>query len=81
MSFEPQSSGYGRIHRRTLPPGSLVAAAVGLAMMSPTPWDGELVADLALERPALGKSRVAGVRGLGPTDQAWGRFEDFTRRG
>ena len=40
-----------------------------LAVMTTTERHGELVADLAAERPALGKAQVMGVGGFTAADQ------------
>jgi hypothetical protein len=40
-----------------------------LTMMSSTQGDGELVADLAAERPALRESHVVGIAGPATTNQ------------
>jgi len=54
MSFVPQRPrSDGWIDTRLPPPGGFVAAAVHLAMVSATQWDGELIADLLPERAAL----------------------------
>jgi hypothetical protein len=41
-----------------------------LAMMAAAQRDGELIADLAGERPALGKAQVMGIARLTAADQA-----------
>jgi len=74
MRLEPQHSGYSRrINPELLPPVGLIAAAVGLAMVSATQRDGELIADLTTERAALGKAQVVDIGGLPAADQP-GRF-------
>ena len=71
MRLQPQhAGGDGRINPSAPPPCGFVAAAVDLAMMPAAQRDGELIADLAAERPALGKSQVMGVRGLSAANQA-----------
>ena len=59
------AGGDGRMHPSISPPCSLIAAVVNLAMMPSTQRHRELVADLAPQRPALGKSQVMGIGGLG----------------
>ena len=59
----PQLAGnLDRIDSCLPPPSNFVAAAVNLTMMSSAQRDGELVADLASERPALGEAQVMGVQ-------------------
>ena len=71
MRLEPQgASRIGRIHSYLPPPSGFVATAVHLAMMSSTQGDGELIADLAAECPALRKAQVVGIRGLTAANQA-----------
>ena len=36
---------------------------MNFAMVSAAQWDGELIADLAAECPALRKSEMVGIRG------------------
>ena len=43
---------------------------VKFAVMATAERHGELVADLAAERPALGKAQVMGVAGFAAADQA-----------
>jgi len=65
MRPQPQyAGGDGRIHASNPPPCGLIAAVVNLAMMPSTQRHRELVADLASQRPALGKSQVMGIGGL-----------------
>jgi hypothetical protein len=52
-----------RINLDTLPPGDLRTMPVQLAVMDPAQRDGELIADLAAERPGLGKTQMMGFRG------------------
>ncbi|MGC1777874.1 MAG: hypothetical protein WBB34_07990, partial [Xanthobacteraceae bacterium] len=52
------------------PPRCLVAVAMQFAMMSAAEWDRELVADLAAERPALGKAEMMGIAGLATAEKA-----------
>jgi hypothetical protein len=52
------------------PPCGFIAAAVDLAMVSPTQWDGEVIAHLAPERRVLREPQVLGVRGPPATNQA-----------
>ena len=50
MCFKPKDARRrARIDTGTLPPRGFIAAAMDLAMMAPTEWDGELIADLAPE--------------------------------
>ena len=64
MRFEPQcAGGGGRIHPDVSPPGGFIATVMNLAMVSSTQWDGELIADLPPECPALRKSEMVGIRG------------------
>src|SRR5215204_1205484 len=51
------------------PPTHFVPAAVQLAMMDATQGNGELVANLAPERPRLGKAQVVGITRRAPTDE------------
>ncbi len=65
MRLQPQyAGGDGRIHASNPPPCGLIAAVVNLAMMPSTQRHRELVADLAPQRPALGKSQEMGIGGL-----------------
>ena len=65
--FEPKRAGCcGGIEASLLPPSGFVADAVHLAMVSAAQRDGELIADLAPERPALGEAQVVGVQGWRP---------------
>jgi hypothetical protein len=48
-----------------------------LAMMSPTQRDGELIADLASERPALSKTQMVGITGLSAADQTGAPGDKF----
>ena len=64
MRFEPQCAGGGnRIHPGVLPPGGFIAAMMNFAMVSATQWDGEFIANLSPECPALRKSEMVGIRG------------------
>ena len=50
MGFKPKDASRGaRIDTHLLPPRGFVAAAMHLAMMPPTEWNGELIADLTPE--------------------------------
>jgi len=50
MGFKPKdASRRARIDAGLLPPCGFVAAAMHLAMMAPTEWNSELIADLAPE--------------------------------
>jgi hypothetical protein len=44
--------------------------AVDLAMVTPTQWDDELIADLAPQRPALGKPQMMRIRRAATANQA-----------
>ncbi|HXW31266.1 MAG TPA: hypothetical protein VEK55_18035 [Xanthobacteraceae bacterium] len=62
MRLEPKRSGHSpRINAERAPPPDLVAAAMGLAVVPPAEGNGELVAHLAPQSPALGKAQVMGV--------------------
>jgi hypothetical protein len=52
-----------------MPPGDFIATMMNFAVVSATQWDGELIADLAPECPALGKSEVVGIRGSTTANQ------------
>ncbi len=39
-------------------------------MVSAAQWNGELIADLAAERPALGEAQMMGIAGLAAANQA-----------
>jgi len=70
MRFEPQGASHnGRVYTYFPPPRSLVATAMHLTMVSSTQGNGELVADLAAECPALRESQVVGIAGLATTNQ------------
>ena len=70
MRFEPQRAGRnGRINSDLPPPRGFVAATMHLAMVPSTQGHGELIADLAPERPALRKAQVMGIRGLATANQ------------
>src|SRR5215218_5561784 len=51
------------------PTNPFVPAAVQLAMMDATQGNGELVANLAPERPRLGKAQMVGITRRAPTDE------------
>lgn len=71
MSLQPKRTSYGAwINADILPPGRLVTAAVDLAMVPATQWDGELIADLAAQRAALGKTQVMGIARRTAADHA-----------
>ncbi len=53
-----------------VPPCSLVTAAVNFTMVTAAERDGELIADLASQRPKLGKANMVRIRRLPSTDQA-----------
>ena len=70
MRFEPQRAGRnGGIYSDLPPPRGFITESVHLAMVPSTQGDGELVADLAAERPALRKAQVMGIRRLATTNQ------------
>jgi hypothetical protein len=50
-----------RLNFCTSPPRSLVAVPVQLAMMNATQRYGELITDLAAERPRLSKTQMVGI--------------------
>ena len=71
MRLEPKRAGRSdRINPGFLPPCSFIAATVDLAMVPSTQGDGELIADLAAERPALREAQVMGICGLATANQA-----------
>ena len=73
MRRQPQhAGGDGRIHPSFPPPYDLIAAAMDLAMVPAAERHRKLVADLAAERPALGKSQVVGIRRESPANQGKG---------
>ena len=70
MGFEPQlTGGEGRVDTGFAPPFGFIAMTMELAVMTTAERHGELVADLAAERPALGKAQVMGVGRFATTDQ------------
>ncbi len=70
MGVQPQRAGSdGRINPGIPPPRGFVAATMHLAMVSATQWNSELIAVLAPECPALGKSQVVGIRGSAATNE------------
>ena len=70
MGFEPKRAGRDcRVDAGLAPPCGFIAAAMDLAVVSPAQRHGELVADLAAERPMLRKPKVVGVRRLAAADQ------------
>ena len=70
MGVDPQLSRCcSGVDTSLLPPGSLVAAFVNLAMVAATQGDGEFVAELASERPVLCKAQVMGIRRAAPTNE------------
>jgi hypothetical protein len=57
VGFEPESAGRARrVDPHFLPPKHLVTRAMDLAMMAPAEWYCKFVADLATQRPMLGKN-------------------------
>ena len=70
VASQPQrSSSDRRIDPGHLPPCGFIAMAVNLAMVSSAQRDGELVADLAAERPALREAQMMGIRRLPAADR------------
>jgi len=70
MRFKPQRAGSDSwINSGIPPPCDFIAAAVNLAMVPSTQWDGEFVADLAPECRGLRKSEVVGIGGLSAANQ------------
>src|SRR5262245_6469311 len=60
-----------RIDTSSLPPCSLVAGAMNLAMMGAAQRYSEFVAGLTAERPRLGVSKMMWVRWFAAADEAW----------
>jgi hypothetical protein len=72
MALQPQCARRRqRIDSDPGPPGRLIATVMEFAMMPAAQRNGELVADLAAERPALSEAQMMGVRRASPTDQTW----------
>ncbi len=70
MRFKPQrASSDSWINSGIPPPCDFIAAAVNLAMVPSTQWDGEFIADLAPECRGLRKSEVVGIGGLSTANQ------------
>ena len=70
MCCAPQLTGACKgIDTGPTPPRRLIAMPMQFAMMTAAERDGEFVADLAGERPALGKAQVMGVARLPAADQ------------
>ena len=70
MGFEPKlAGGDGWVDPGSAPPSDLITMTMKLAVMSPTQRHGELVADLAAKRPALGETQVMGVGRFAAADQ------------
>ena len=70
MRFEPERTGGGAgINAGLLPPCRLVATAMDLAMMAAAERHGKLIADLATERPWLGKAKMVRVGGRTTANQ------------
>ena len=70
MGFEPKlAGGDGRIDPGFAPPSGLITMTMKLAVMTTTERHGELVTDLAAERPVLGKAQVMGVARFTTADQ------------
>ena len=53
------------------PPRFFVAVPMQFLVMDAAEGDGELIADLATERPLLGKPDVMGISGRLLTNQTW----------
>ena len=71
MGLKPKCSGRDdRINTDVCPPNGFVATAVDLAMVPAAQRDDELIADLAAERPSLGKSQMVSVRRPSAANQA-----------
>jgi hypothetical protein len=71
MSLQPECARGGNwIDGERSPPCGFVAAAVGFAMMAAAERDGELIADLARERAALGKAQMVGIAGPPAANEA-----------
>src|SRR5262249_44461742 len=68
--FPEPAGDLNRINPGLLPPRALVAGAMRRAVMPATEWNGKFIADLAAERPGLGKSEMVGIRGLAAADEA-----------
>ena len=72
MRLNPQGAGRSeRIDCGLPPPLGFITMTMELAMMAPTERNGELITDLAPERPALRKAQVMSVRWLTAANQAW----------
>jgi len=70
MGLQPQGSGdRGWLDPGLTPPFGFIAMAMNVAVMSPAQRHGELVADLAAERAALGEAQVMSIARLAPADQ------------
>ena len=70
MRLKPEcAGGDGRIDPGVLPPCGFIAAVMHLAMVSSAQGNGVLIADFASECPALGKSKVVGIRGSAAANQ------------
>ena len=62
MRLQPERTrGANRIKPKFYPPGSLVAAAMKLAMMSAAQGNCELVADFATKCPLLCEAQMMGI--------------------
>ena len=71
MALQPQHPGLGEgIDACFAPPSRFIAMAMQFAVMAAAERDGELVADLAAERPALGKAQMMGIAGLAAAEEA-----------
>jgi len=71
MRVQPQcSSGDRWINTQFFPPPGFITAAMDFTMMTSAKRNGELIADLAPHRAALGEAKVMGISGLPPADQA-----------
>jgi hypothetical protein len=69
MCSQPELAGRdGRAESCFFPPSEFVAAAVDFAVMAAAKRDGELVADLATERAALGEAKVVRIGGRPTAD-------------
>ncbi len=71
MRLKPQGPGSGeRIDSGLAPPLSFITMAMELTMMPAAQRHGELIADLAPERPALRKAQVMGIARPAAADEA-----------
>ena len=70
MRVQPQRAGVrGRIDTGVLPPRGFITTAMDLTVVTAAQRDGELVADLSTECPALRVSEVVGIRRTSPANK------------